>query len=215
MFGIGKGKTGPADDEEVIPAPPVRVAVLDENNVFQGMQERPADAALTSRELAGVAIEDGKAGKVRWETDAALPQGGEFVSLTCAVLDDRGVYMGMMATPSRGDRTDRHLVLINECDLPAGKYRWEPAQVDENHPFGGRFVPLPREQQALAGEPTVEQALAFQMLHLSGKAGFVLPDVSLKWLDGVILSVDFTPFRKAPLIVAYAAARGIDLGAGK
>lgn len=46
--------------------------------------------------------------------------------LKCAVLDERGVYLGMQDVDDPSDLTDRHLPQITQCDLPAGLYVWVP-----------------------------------------------------------------------------------------
>lgn len=56
-----------------------------------------------------------------------------------AVIDERGVYLGMFASSFPIAEGHRRLQAIVECDLPVGEYAWVD---DETNPFGGAFWPL-------------------------------------------------------------------------
>jgi hypothetical protein len=56
-----------------------------------------------------------------------------------AVVDSRGVYLGMFSTDFNIPSNHRRLSQIQECDLSAGEYFWTD---DENNPFGGFFWPM-------------------------------------------------------------------------
>jgi hypothetical protein len=43
----------------------------------------------------------------------------------CALLDDKGVYQGMVEYTHPSELTDKHLPEIDACDLPLGKYYWD------------------------------------------------------------------------------------------
>ena len=56
--------------------------------------------------------------------------------MRAALLDEKGIFIGMDETESPGPR---HLPQITNCDLPAGKYVWVP---DDRNPVGGAFWPV-------------------------------------------------------------------------
>lgn len=124
----------------------------------------------------------------------------------CALLDrERRIYLGMTEVEEADVDPGIHLAQITACDLPPNVARWVP---DAANPFGGSFEPLPREQRAKADRPTLEHALAFDLLARRA-AGQALADVSLAWLDDVALSVDFKVYATTPLLSSYIADRGI------
>lgn len=190
------------------PPAPVLCALIDTDNLFLGMVERPPEDALTALHLVQVTASNARPGKARWEADAGLPQGGEFVPLTCALIDERMVFMGIVDTPPRGERNARHLLSIEECDLPAGQFQWQPGE----NQYGGQMVPMAREARTNPTLYTDQLALAFHLLAVYLRDPALTPDVTLAWLDAVVLTHDFQTYRKTPLLVAYAAARGIDFG---
>lgn len=128
--------------------------------------------------------------------------------VVCALIDrERLTYLGMVEV-DEADLGAQHLPQITECDLPANEYRWQP---EEGNPLGGHFLPLPPKQRAVAGEPTEEQALAFTLLRMWEADPQAPADVSLRWLDGRLKTLDFRAYIETPLVQAYAKARGIDL----
>lgn len=130
--------------------------------------------------------------------------------LNVACIDrERQVYLGMTQVEETEIDAAIHLRQIGECDLPAHEYRWEAI---DGHPAGGHFLPLPPMQRAAAGAPTMEHAVAFDLLARWSLAPGQLAGVSLTWLDTMLASLDFQPYRSAPLVTAYATARGLDLG---
>lgn len=48
------------------------------------------------------------------------------MTITAALLDERGVFLRMDEVENLAALTDRHLPQIVECDLPAGQYLWIP-----------------------------------------------------------------------------------------
>lgn len=42
----------------------------------------------------------------------------------CALIDDNDIFVGMVEFPTPETVTERHLLQITECDLPAGQYKW-------------------------------------------------------------------------------------------
>lgn len=61
--------------------------------------------------------------------------------LTCALLDERDVFIAMVTVTDRAQLTDRHLPQIRKCDRPVGEYKWVKDDAPGN-PFGGAFWPL-------------------------------------------------------------------------
>lgn len=59
-----------------------------------------------------------------------------------AVVDGRGLYLGMFAESHPIADGHRRLPTITKCDLPVGEYFWKD---DEGNPFGGAFWPIPRK----------------------------------------------------------------------
>lgn len=126
-----------------------------------------------------------------------------------ALLDrERRVYLRMVEVDEALIDPAIHLPQITQCDLPADAYRWVEQPLDHN-PLGGRFEPLPRHQRAVAGAPTIEQAFAFEMLNQHALDPQGCADVTLRWLDAVVFSVDLAGFADAPLVRDYIAARGL------
>lgn len=122
-------------------------------------------------------------------------------------LDERDVLIAIDELP------DDQAVGVNQvdlrpyggdCDRPMGQYRWNRDKQ--------ALEPLPRQQRAQAGRPTLDQAAAFDLLS-RWQAKAELAEVSLAWLDDIILTHDFAGFvlEGNPLILAYARARGINL----
>jgi hypothetical protein len=130
--------------------------------------------------------------------------------IRCARLDERGVFQGMVEI-EEAEAGPLHVRAISSCDLPAGEFRWQP---DEHNPFGGAFVPLPRPQRAKAGRPSLEHAVAFDLLRRHA-GGDELSDVTLAWLDDALQSVDFVGLLELPLIQAYARARNLPFANAK
>jgi hypothetical protein len=59
-----------------------------------------------------------------------------------AVIDGRGVYLGMFVEGAEIPQGARRLPQITECDLPIGMYAWVASPVDaygRPNPFGGAF----------------------------------------------------------------------------
>ena len=121
--------------------------------------------------------------------------------IRCALLDERDVYVGIVEI-APWDATTRHLTAITDCDLPVGEYRWDR----ERH----TFVPLPAAQRARAGRPTLEHALAFDLL-ARWERGDELPSVCLAWFDDALRTVDFGAVLSLESVQRYIVARGLDL----
>lgn len=121
-----------------------------------------------------------------------------------ALLDkERRIYLGIVEV-DEDEFGPEHLPQITECDLPPHQYRWE---VIQGNPMGGQFVPLPPQQRAVAGSTTLEQAVAYDFLARRDR-GEQLPDVTLAYLDGLIMSFDFKA-DQSPLVTEYRQARGL------
>jgi len=128
---------------------------------------------------------------------------------TVALLDrERRVYLRMVEIDESLIDPAIHLPQITQCDLPADAYRWVPQPVEEN-PLGGRFEPLPRHQRAVAGVPSLEMAFAFEMLNQHALDPQGCADVTLRWLDAAVFSVDMAGMADAPLVRNYIEARGL------
>lgn len=125
--------------------------------------------------------------------------------ITCARLDERGVFQGMAEVEEADALPPLWLPQILVCDLAAGEYRWQP---EEGTPHGGAFVPLPRTQRAVAGRPTLEHALAFDLL-ARWERQEELTTVSLAWLDDALQTVDFGSVLHLDSVQAYGRARGL------
>ena len=124
------------------------------------------------------------------------------------LLDERDVFVRLVELDDEAELTARHVDLRphgGECDRPTGEYRWNREKQ--------ALEPLPRQQRAQQGKPTLEQAVAFDLLKRWEADQGAVSDVALAWLDDIVRTHDFTGFVLAghPLILAYIAARGIDL----
>lgn len=125
------------------------------------------------------------------------------------LLDERDVFIALVTLKDEAQLTARHVDLRphgGDCDRPVGEYRWSREK--------SALEPLPRQQRSRAGRPTLEQAVAFDLLDrwdvARNGAGRMPTEVCLAWLDDMVRSVDFGPFLKLPVVVEYIAARGID-----
>lgn len=122
------------------------------------------------------------------------------------VLDERGVYVAKVELEDGAEIPPRHVDLRplgGDCDRPFGQYRWN---------LESRCLePLPRQQRAVEGRPTLEQAIAFDLLGRWERAAASVPDVTLAWLDDRMTTVDFSAYVRGghPLITKYMEARGI------
>ena len=124
------------------------------------------------------------------------------------LLDERDVFVRLVELDDEAQLTVRHVDLRphgGDCDRPAGEYRWNREKQ--------ALEPLPRQQRAQQGKPTLEQAVAFDLLKRWEADTEAVSDVALAWLDDIVRTYDFAGFVIAghPLILAYAAARGLDL----
>jgi hypothetical protein len=59
-----------------------------------------------------------------------------------AVVDAKGVYLGMFVEGAEIPEGARRLPQIQECDLQAGEYAWVD---DQENPFGGFFWPVKKK----------------------------------------------------------------------
>lgn len=64
-----------------------------------------------------------------------------------AVVDAKGIYLGMFDEGAEIPDGARRLTQITECDLPVGEYYWidNDGNVDDlgrDNPFGGAFWPI-------------------------------------------------------------------------
>lgn len=57
---------------------------------------------------------------------------------TCALLDEKDLFIGMVTVTDPAQLTDRHLPQITACDLAVGQYQWIKDDAPGN-PFGGAF----------------------------------------------------------------------------
>lgn len=124
------------------------------------------------------------------------------------LLDERDVFVALVELEDEAQLTARHVDLRphgGDCDRPVGEYRWNREKQ--------ALEPLPRQQRAQHGRPTLEQAVAFDVLKRWEADPAAVSDVALTWLDGVLATADFIGFVSGghPLIAAYARARGLDL----
>lgn len=127
-----------------------------------------------------------------------------------AVLDPaRRVFTGMAEVPAGELDASMHLLHLGECDNTPGAYRWEPA---EGMPLGGHFVPLETAKRAIGGGPSLEIAAAFDYLQRWSQDPAALPELTLKWLDAILSTIDFGSYRSVPLVIQYAAKRGVSMG---
>lgn len=129
------------------------------------------------------------------------------MKIKAMLLDERDVFVGVVELESADALTDRHVDLTPSggiCDRKPGEYRWNRKD--------RCLEPLPKQQRATQGRPTLEQAVAFDALKRWEGAAASVSDVTLRWLDEIVCSHDFRGFVLAghPLILAYAKARGID-----
>jgi hypothetical protein len=65
-----------------------------------------------------------------------------------AVLDAKGVYIGMRPISDDLPEGCRRVASIMSCDLPVGEYVWID---DEGHPFGGFFWPVSKKLKLFPG----------------------------------------------------------------
>lgn len=93
----------------------------------------------------------------------------------CAIIDANNVYQGMVDLPAEGDKTDRHLIHINECDLPTGEYTWD----------GSCFHPI--KARAMANVLAVESLEA--SIKVLQKNDVAVPVEVLIWLSQLKKSV--------------------------
>jgi hypothetical protein len=124
------------------------------------------------------------------------------------LLDERDVFVQLVELEDDAQLTARHVDLRahgRDCDRPTGEYRWDRDKQC--------LEPLPRQQRAQRGKPTLEQSVAFDLLKRWEAAPAAVSDVALAWLDDVLGTHDFKGFVIGghPLITAYAEARGLDL----
>lgn len=70
------------------------------------------------------------------------------MTIHAALLDERGIFLKIDTLKSKAGLTVHHLPHITSCDLPPGKYRWMPTPDDKTNPYGGQFVPLPKNTRA-------------------------------------------------------------------
>lgn len=122
-------------------------------------------------------------------------------------LDERDVMVAIDELDDETELSARHVDLRpfgGDCDRRPREYRW-----NREHQC---LEPLPRHQRAVAAEPTLEMALAFDLLKRWEQDATRISDVSLQWLDAVVLSLDFTSLvlAKHELIWSYMIARGIE-----
>jgi hypothetical protein len=128
------------------------------------------------------------------------------------LLDERDVFVELVTLTDDAQLTERHVDLRQhggDCDRPVGEYRWNREKK--------ALEALPRQQRATTGKPTLEQAVAFNLMRQALRAKADLQTnqaVELVWLDEVLTSHDFKGLHKAPLVVEYAQARGLDLSKG-
>jgi hypothetical protein len=127
-------------------------------------------------------------------------------------LDERDVFVELVTLEDEAQLTERHVDLRpfgGDCDRPVGEYRWNRTKK--------ALEALPRQQRAKGGRPTLEQAVAFDMLARWERDPASLTEVSLTWLDGLMVTMDFTGYVRGghPLIVAYIKARGLESRLGK
>ncbi len=92
-----------------------------------------------------------------------------------AVLDDQGVYLGLTLVSAANELTSNHLPDINECDLPAGQYKWNKAKLC-----------FERTPQASTARKVTEAhtlyAIAQGFKSLAAK-GHEFPEVTKNWLS--------------------------------
>jgi len=92
----------------------------------------------------------------------------------------KGVFVRMDELADEAALTDRHVAAIKSCDLPADRYVWVPADVDERHPFGGEFV----DKAVLEQRNAPDFDVGFQDLCAAIEAaGTPLPPTTKSWLD--------------------------------
>lgn len=91
-----------------------------------------------------------------------------------ATIDAGGIYLGMSTINTLEEVTEYHLTDINECDLPAGQYRWDK----ENKRF--EVVPTVAMARKVSEHHTL-YAIAQGFLSLQ-EAGHEFPLVTKNWL---------------------------------
>lgn len=125
--------------------------------------------------------------------------------ILCAVVDAAGVYLGMADADMPIAEGAKRLPQISECDLAPGESRWVE---DEANPYGGEFVPIPKEKQATPAGVTDQQAIAFFMLAQWQRDPTSVPQACVDWLNHVVRTFDFVSLARAgnPAIAAFVAA---------
>ena len=124
-------------------------------------------------------------------------------------LDERDVFVELVTLDDPAKLTERHVDLRplgGDCDCPVGEYRWNREKK--------QLVPLPRQQRAKTGKPTMEQAVAFNLMRQALRAKADLKTnsaVELIWLDEALKSFDFKGLRLTPMVQEYIEARGLEL----
>jgi hypothetical protein len=140
------------------------------------------------------------------EADGAAPAAPVTKPFKALRLDERDVFVELVTLDSEAQLTERHVDLRKrggDCDRRPGEYRWDRKS--------GSLVPLPRQQRAVSGKPTLEQAFAFVLLKRAVGATDLgtTQAVELVWLDEMVKSVDFRVYLGVPLVQEYIAARGL------
>lgn len=120
------------------------------------------------------------------------------------LLDERDVLRGVVDIADEAQLTPLHVDLRphgGECDRKPGEYRWDREKKC--------LMPLPKLQRAKEGRPSIEMALAFDLLARNAADPKALPEVVLAWLDDAVQSVDMAAYAASELVAAYARSRGL------
>jgi len=126
------------------------------------------------------------------------------------LLDERDVLRAVVDVADASELTPLHVDLRphgGQCDRKPGEYRWDRKKLC--------LLPLPKQQRAVQGRPTLEHAVAFMLLK---KAMLPSPaadlghadSVELDWLDDMVQSVDFGAYLEVPLVKEYRQLRGLN-----
>lgn len=100
--------------------------------------------------------------------------------IRAARLDAQKVFMAIEELADESQLTADHLREITECDLPAGKYRWD----------GKRFVPLPNEAQRPRDDvPSLEEAF-YAFVRALVVNGQQIPPRTAQWANWYRSTVD-------------------------